>query len=122
MEAGMAVTATPVALAAAREAQAAVQSPGLRVILRMRPLSSTPEIRHTTLGEGVDQDHGLHPKTTTDHVNHRRRLRRGPRHWWTTDTSSKAAKLVLVKAGAFRNLEDGDELREVRDELREVTE
>uniref|UniRef100_A0A131YCA9 Uncharacterized protein n=1 Tax=Rhipicephalus appendiculatus TaxID=34631 RepID=A0A131YCA9_RHIAP len=103
MEAGTAVTATPVVLAAAREAQAAVPSPGPRASLRMRPLSSTPEIRRTTLDEGVDQGHDLHHKITTGRDNHHHhRLRRGrrPRHWWTTDASLKSVKQVLVKAEA----------------------
>lgn len=102
MEAGTAMMAIPVALVAAREAQAAVLSPGPRATLHMRPLSSTPEIRRTTLDEGVDQGHDLHRKTATGRDNHHRRLRRGrrPRRWWTTDAFSKGAKLVLVKAGA----------------------
>lgn len=107
MGAEMAATVTPVALAAAREAQAAVLSLVPQVTLLTCPRWSTQEIRCTTHGEGADQGHGLRCKITIDHDNCHRHQ---PRDWWTTDAHLKGAELELVKAStsSLSSLEDMD--------------
>lgn len=97
MEVETAGTVIPVALAAAREAKVEVQNPGPQASRHTRPLRSTQEIRRTTHDEGADQGHGLHRKITIDHDHRRHHRHRGhhPRHWWTTEVSSKGTQLGL---------------------------